>query len=59
MAKYNMIEPKPRHWPELMKLGLLPGVDSVEEYEARVSMEKEGRAAKWGAHVGKRLSKSR
>jgi fido (protein-threonine AMPylation protein) len=38
MAKYNMMEPKPRHWPELVKLGLLPGVDSVEEYEARVSL---------------------
>lgn len=37
-AKYNMMEPKPRHWDELVRLGLLPGVDSVEEYEARVSL---------------------
>lgn len=37
-GQFNMMTLQARKWPELERLGLLPGVDSPSEYEARVSL---------------------
>lgn len=37
-GRSDMITPKARQWAELVRLGLLPGVASQSEYEARVSL---------------------